>query len=107
VGLTKMVDAVAYAGADPTGTSDSTMALSNAVAMCFETGSGSPYPTMQALDSDKPPASVVSRIWLDNPMLSHEFPRGLSSNDIGPPGTWKRAIRLSTHFLDTTLVLLR
>jgi hypothetical protein len=48
--LTGMIDAAADAGADPTGAVDSTMALSNAVAMCFG------YPTMAALDSALPPA---------------------------------------------------
>jgi hypothetical protein len=49
--LTGMIDAVADAGADPTGLSDSATAFSNAVAMCFG------YPTMAALDKALPPAT--------------------------------------------------
>jgi hypothetical protein len=51
--LTGMIDAVTDAGADPTFATDSTSALSNAVAMCFG------YPTMVALDAALPPATNV------------------------------------------------
>jgi hypothetical protein len=51
--ITGMIDAVADAGADNTGVTDATLALSNAVAMCFG------FSTMAQLDAALPPTTKV------------------------------------------------
>jgi hypothetical protein len=51
--VTGMIDAVADAGADNTGVTDATLALSNAVAMCFG------FSTMAQLDAALPPTTKV------------------------------------------------